>query len=178
MLSFDIHRIITNLKISHNQGDGENMGLAEKINDKTAKVGIIGLGYVGLPIAVDYAHKGFTVVGIDVDKKKKEKIDRGENYIDDVETEKFTKAVEEKKLTAVTNYDLISELDIIYICVPTPFTANKNPDAQKSDACEYKLFDMLFKKIAAFFTHLRSLSQMPSIWIFLVTIVLPHSQNP
>jgi len=104
------------------------MGLAEKINDKTAKVGIIGLGYVGLPIAVDYAHKGFTVVGIDVDKKKKEKIDRGENYIDDVEPEKFTKAVQQQKLTAVTNYDVIAELDIIYICVPTPFTVNKDPD--------------------------------------------------
>lgn len=104
------------------------MGLAEKINDKTAKVGIIGLGYVGLPIAVDYAHKGFTVIGIDVDKKKKEKIDRGENYIDDVEPEKFSKAVQQKKLTAVSNYDVIAELDIIYICVPTPFTVNKDPD--------------------------------------------------
>lgn len=104
------------------------MGLSEKINDKTAKVGIIGLGYVGLPIAVEYAYKGFTVVGIDVDKRKKEKIDRGENYIDDVETEKFAKAVEEKKLTASTNYDLIPELDVIYICVPTPFTSNKDPD--------------------------------------------------
>lgn len=104
------------------------MGLSEKINDKTAKVGIIGLGYVGLPLAVEYAHKGFTVVGIDIDKRKKEMIDRGENYIDDVETEKFARAIEEKKLTATINYNIVPELDLIYICVPTPFTINKDPD--------------------------------------------------
>ncbi|MCI0493364.1 nucleotide sugar dehydrogenase, partial [candidate division KSB1 bacterium] len=104
------------------------MSLAEKINNKTAKVGIIGLGYVGLPLAVEYAHKGFTVVGIDIDQRKKEKIDRGENYIDDVENSKFNKAIEEKKLTASTNYKQVADLDIIYICVPTPFTPNKDPD--------------------------------------------------
>jgi UDP-N-acetyl-D-glucosamine dehydrogenase len=104
------------------------MGLSEKISDKTAKIGIIGLGYVGLPIAVEYAYKGFTVVGIDVDKTKKKKIDRGENYIDDVEAEKFDNAIAEKKLTAATNYEAVPELDVIYICVPTPFTINKDPD--------------------------------------------------
>lgn len=104
------------------------MGLSEKINDKTATIGIIGLGYVGLPLAVEYAYKGFTVIGIDIDKRKKELIDRGENYIDDVETEKFDKAVAEKKLIASTNYDSVAEMDVIYICVPTPFTINKDPD--------------------------------------------------
>ena len=104
------------------------MGLAEKINDKTAKIGIIGLGYVGLPLAVEYAYRDFTVIGIDIDKKKKEKIDRGENYIDDVESEKFAKALEGKKLIAETDFNSIPELDIIYICVPTPFTDNKDPD--------------------------------------------------
>jgi UDP-N-acetyl-D-glucosamine dehydrogenase len=104
------------------------MNLAQKIENKSAKIGIIGLGYVGLPLAVEYAHKGFTVVGIDVDQRKKEKIDRGENYIDDVEQDKFVKAINEKKLTAATNYDQVPDLDIIYICVPTPFTPNKDPD--------------------------------------------------
>ncbi len=104
------------------------MGILEKIEDKSAKIGIVGLGYVGLPLAVEYAHKGFTVEGIDIDKRKKEKIDRCENYIDDVETDKFVKAIKDKKLTASINYNLVSELDVIYICVPTPFTPNKDPD--------------------------------------------------
>ncbi len=104
------------------------MGLLEKINDKSAKIGIIGLGYVGLPLAVEYAHKGFTVVGIDIDKRKKEKIDRCENYIDDVEIDKFVKAIKDKKFTAAINYNQVSDLDVIYICVPTPFTPNKDPD--------------------------------------------------
>lgn len=104
------------------------MKLLEKIKDKSAKIGIIGLGYVGLPLAVEYAHEGFTVIGIDVDKRKKEKIDRGENYIDDVETDKFVKAVKDKKLIASINYNSVPDLDVIYICVPTPFTPNKDPD--------------------------------------------------
>jgi len=104
------------------------MGLVEKISDKSAKIGIIGLGYVGLPLAIEYAVKGFSVVGIDVDPRKKEKLDRGENYIDDIEPAKFDEVIKAKKFTASMNYDSIPELDIIYICVPTPFTANKNPD--------------------------------------------------
>ena len=104
------------------------MGLAEKISDKSAKIGIIGLGYVGLPLAIEYAVKGFSVVGIDVDARKKEKLDRGENYIEDIESAKFDKAIETEKFSASTNYDSIPDLDIIYICVPTPFTVNKDPD--------------------------------------------------
>lgn len=104
------------------------MGLTEKIKARSAKIGIIGLGYVGLPLAVEYAYKGFTVIGIDIDKRKKENIDRCENYIDDVENDKFVMAVKEKKLMASINYNSVPELDVIFICVPTPFTANKDPD--------------------------------------------------
>ncbi|UCE06468.1 MAG: nucleotide sugar dehydrogenase [bacterium] len=104
------------------------MGLAEKINDKSAKVGIIGLGYVGLPLAIEYAIRGFSVIGIDVDPRKKEKLDRGENYIDDIESSKFNKAIISKKFVATTDYESISDLDVIFICVPTPFTINKDPD--------------------------------------------------
>lgn len=104
------------------------MGLIEKIHDKSAKVGIIGLGYVGLPLAIEYAVNGFSVVGIDVDSRKKAKLDKGENYIDDIESSKFDKAIKDKKFEAHTDYKLISECDIIYICVPTPFTPNKDPD--------------------------------------------------
>jgi len=104
------------------------MGLAEKINNKSAKVGIIGLGYVGLPLAIEYAIRGFSVIGIDIDPGKKEKLDRGENYIDDIESSKFNKAIISKKFVAATDYESIPDLDVIFICVPTPFTINKDPD--------------------------------------------------
>lgn len=104
------------------------MGLAEKINDKSATIGIIGLGYVGLPLAVEYADKGFKVLGVDLDQRKIDKIKRGENYIDDVETDKFVRAVQNKTFTAAADYKAVSKMDVIYICVPTPFTLHKDPD--------------------------------------------------
>ncbi len=104
------------------------MGLKEKIKDKSAKVGVIGLGYVGLPIAVEYALKGYSVVGIDIDVRKKEKLDKGINYIDDITPEKWNTVQKSKRFVASTNYKSIPELDIIYICVPTPFTITKDPD--------------------------------------------------
>ncbi|MBL7093532.1 nucleotide sugar dehydrogenase [candidate division KSB1 bacterium] len=104
------------------------MGLTEKIENKSAKIGIVGLGYVGLPLAVEYALKGFDVVGIDVDKRKKESLDKGENYIDDITPEKWEHVFKSGKFKAEMNYDSVAELDIIFICVPTPFTPTKNPD--------------------------------------------------
>ena len=104
------------------------MGLVEKIENKSAKVGIIGLGYVGLPLAIEYVLSGFSVIGIDVDERKKEKIDKGENYIDDITPEKWDKTIKSGRFIASTNYDSVPDLDIIYICVPTPFTVNKDPD--------------------------------------------------
>ena len=104
------------------------MALTDKIKEKNAKVGVIGLGYVGLPLAVEYALKGFEVVGIDVDPRKKEMIDSGKNYIDDITPEKWDAVVKSNRFSAFMNYDAIPDLDIIYICVPTPFTPNKDPD--------------------------------------------------
>jgi len=104
------------------------MDLVQRINDRSAKIGVIGLGYVGLPLAVEYADAGFTVVGIDTDGRKVSKINFGENYIEDVEDEKLRNVVKNGKFSATTTYDLIPELDAIYICVPTPFNDNKDPD--------------------------------------------------
>jgi len=104
------------------------MSLAEKIENKSAKIGIIGLGYVGLPLAVEYALKDFNVVGIDIDPRKKDKLDKGENYIDDVKPEKWEKVFKSGRFVAYSNYDSIPELDVIFICVPTPFTPSKDPD--------------------------------------------------
>ncbi len=104
------------------------MDLEKRIKDRTAKIGIIGLGYVGLPLAVEYADKGFVVVGIDTDGRKVSKINFGENYIADVDDDKLREVVKKGKLSATTTYDSVPELDAIYICVPTPFTDNKDPD--------------------------------------------------
>jgi len=104
------------------------MTLEEKLKDKSAKIGIVGLGYVGLPLAVEFASKGFYVLGIDTDRAKIEKLNRGENYIADVDNERFQNAVEKGILEGTTKYGRVGELDVIYICVPTPFTPNKEPD--------------------------------------------------
>ena len=102
--------------------------LETKIKNKTARIGVVGLGYVGLPLAVEYAAKGFETVGIEVDQKKVDAINTGKNYIDDVDNKVFAKVTKNRKLTAVSNYEGVGKLDVIFICVPTPFTANKEPD--------------------------------------------------
>ena len=104
------------------------MTLEQKVKEKSAKVGIVGLGYVGLPLAVEFASKGFYVLGIDTDRNKIEKINRGENYIDDIDSEKMRSLVGDGLLEGTTMYGRVGELDIIFICVPTPFTPNKEPD--------------------------------------------------
>jgi len=104
------------------------MDLKEKILKKKAKIGVIGLGYVGLPIAVEYAVKGFETIGIDVDAEKVKKINRGENYVLDVDSEKLKKIVKSGKLRAMDDYSCVSTLDVIFICVPTPLKENKDPD--------------------------------------------------
>ncbi|MFQ5752787.1 MAG: nucleotide sugar dehydrogenase, partial [bacterium] len=104
------------------------MPLEQKIKDKTAKVGVVGLGYVGLPLSVEFAGKGFYVLGIDIDRNKVENLNRGINYIDDVDSERLRNLVDERMLEGTTKYGRVGELDIIFICVPTPFTPNKEPD--------------------------------------------------
>ncbi|OQX89060.1 UDP-N-acetyl-D-glucosamine dehydrogenase [candidate division KSB1 bacterium 4484_87] len=103
------------------------MGLREKIQDRSAKIGIIGLGYVGLPLAVEYALKGFNVIGIDVDERKKNSLQNGKNYIEDITPDKWDAVMKSGRFSATTAYDDIPDLDVIYICVPTPFTPNKDP---------------------------------------------------
>ncbi len=91
-------------------------------------VAVIGLGYVGLPLAVALSHADIPVIGIDLDPRKIERLNRGESYIPDVPTEQIAALVEKKLLTAYTDYEPLREADSIFICVPTPFDANKAPD--------------------------------------------------
>lgn len=102
--------------------------LSKKIETKQAKIGVIGLGYVGLPLAVELAKKGFTVTGLEVDSKKVENINNKKSYIGDIKTEDIKELVISKKLSATTNFKEIKKLDVIIICVPTPLRKSKDPD--------------------------------------------------
>jgi len=94
--------------------------LLTKIKENKVKVGIIGLGYVGLPLAVTFAKAGITVLGFDTNRRKVELIEKGENYIKDIKDEDLKKVVAGKHLNATDDARRISECDAIIICVPTP----------------------------------------------------------
>ena len=104
------------------------MHLKEKIRDRKARVGIIGLGYVGLPLAVEFARKGFDVTGFDVDASKIDAISAGRSYIPDVKTEEVEASVDAGRLRATIDMSLLKEMDAIDICVPTPLRKTKDPD--------------------------------------------------
>jgi len=102
--------------------------LIGKIQDKSAKIGVIGLGYVGLPLAVDKAIAGYEVTGFDIQQKRVDMVNQGINYIGDVVDEELRQVVSDGRLRATTDYDEIKDLDIVTICVPTPLDKNKQPD--------------------------------------------------
>jgi UDP-N-acetyl-D-glucosamine dehydrogenase len=102
--------------------------LREKISSRTARVGIVGLGYVGLPLAVEFAKAGFAVTGIDMIPSKIEKINAGHSYVQDVPSAELAELVESKRLCATADYSVIRDLDTINICVPTPLRKTKDPD--------------------------------------------------
>src|SRR5437762_13086525 len=102
--------------------------LEEKIVSRQARVGIVGLGYVGLPLAVEFAKAGFTVAGIDVSPSKVAKVNSGESYIADIDQAVFKSLVDAGKISATSDFGVISELDTVNICVPTPLRKTKDPD--------------------------------------------------
>ena len=102
--------------------------LKNKIETKTARVGIVGLGYVGLPLAVEFAKAGFPVTGIDVLEAKVAGLNRGESHVQDVPSSEVARFIGEKRFTATTDFSIIRELDTINICVPTPLRKTKDPD--------------------------------------------------
>ena len=99
-----------------------------RIKDKSAEIGIVGLGYVGLPLALAFAESGFSVTGIDADKEKVNKITRGTSYLLDIDSPRLKKAVTSGKLKATTSQSALRRVDTIIICVPTPLTKTKEPD--------------------------------------------------
>ena len=104
------------------------MSLIDKINNKSAKIGVVGLGYVGLPLAVEFANAGYVTTGIDIDDNKVKSIKNGENYIKDVNNDLLKNLVDRKLLSATSDFSIVAKLDCISICVPTPLNKEKNPD--------------------------------------------------
>ena len=102
--------------------------LKRKIRNRTARAGIIGLGYVGLPLAVEMANAGFQVTGIDLSQEKVNSINRGASYIPDVSSQVIESMVSADKLRATQSLAAVGELDTINICVPTPLRKNKDPE--------------------------------------------------
>jgi UDP-N-acetyl-D-glucosamine dehydrogenase len=102
--------------------------LLEKFQSKTARVAVMGMGYVGLPFATVFAEAGFTVIGVDPVKEKMDRINKGESYIMDVPSEKVAALVKAGKLSGTTDYSVLANVDAVAICVPTPLRQTGDPD--------------------------------------------------
>ena len=102
--------------------------LKGKIESKTARVGIVGLGYVGLPLAMEFAKTGFHVTGIDVQESKVDGLNRGESHVQDVPSAEVEEFIAKKRFRATTDFSVVRDLDTINICVPTPLRKTKDPD--------------------------------------------------
>ena len=102
--------------------------LQSRIESKDAKIGVVGLGYVGLPLAVEFAKAGFSVTGIEISQERVDRLNRGDNYISDVDGSELSSFVESGRFVATTDYSVVSDLDAVSICVPTPLSKLKDPD--------------------------------------------------
>jgi UDP-N-acetyl-D-glucosamine dehydrogenase len=107
---------------------GMELSVLEMIQRREAKVGVVGMGYVGLPLGMAFAEAGFDVTGLDVDPRKVEALSKGESYIRHISSEPLSRLVGSGKLRATTDYSKAAELDCLVICVPTPLTQAREPD--------------------------------------------------
>ncbi len=104
------------------------MGFLEKIHDKSAVIGIVGLGYVGLPLGLEFCSKKFKVLGFDLDNRKVDNINAGKSYIKHISGDAINAAVNDKLLEATSDFSRLPEVEAIIICVPTPLNQNREPD--------------------------------------------------
>jgi UDP-N-acetyl-D-glucosamine dehydrogenase len=104
------------------------MALADRIRSREAVMAVVGLGYVGLPLAAGLARLGFPTIGIDVNAERVERLNAGDPYLEDVSAQDLAVPLREGRLRATTNYARLVDADVIFICVPTPIKPNKSPD--------------------------------------------------
>jgi UDP-N-acetyl-D-glucosamine dehydrogenase len=117
--------------------------LQQKINDKSFVLGVIGLGYVGLPLSLTFLRKGIKVIGFDLDQNKIDKIDKGESYIKHIKTDDLVSLVKKDLFQATTDFSRLSAPDVILICVPTPLSKNREPDLQYIEATAHAISKVL-----------------------------------
>lgn len=104
------------------------LSLERKIKKREARIGIIGMGYVGLPLAKVFLTAGFEVLGFDIDRKKVKMLNQGKSYIKHISAEELKSFIKKQKFQATTDFKTLSSTDVIIICVPTPLDSHKNPD--------------------------------------------------
>ena len=112
----------------------ETHKLRQKIDRRTARIGVVGLGYVGLPLAVEFADTGFHTTGIDLSTDRVQQLNDGINYNEDLNDQQVQHVVEKGLLQAVDDYSISRDLDVFFVCVPTPVTAHKDPDTSYIEA--------------------------------------------
>ncbi len=105
-----------------------SLELEGKIQTRKAEIGIIGLGYVGLPEAMEFAKAGFTVTGFDIDTERVGRVNAGQSYIEDVPSDEMSLQVREGRLRATTDFRILADMDVVHICVPTPLRKTRDPD--------------------------------------------------
>jgi UDP-N-acetyl-D-glucosamine dehydrogenase len=126
----------------HNSSKNDTLtsfSLSQKITQRTARVGVIGLGYVGVPTMVAAAQAGFEVTGIDINRERVDQINAGTSYIQDVPSSTLAALVKENKISGTTNYRVVADLDVIIICVPTPVNKHKEPELGPLQDAVHKL---------------------------------------
>jgi len=102
--------------------------LLERIKEKKAHIGVVGLGYVGLPLIIEFGRAGFQVRGLDIDTRKVDRLNKGESYIKHIPTEAIRALVDQNRFKSTTDFSTVTDLDCILICVPTPLNSNREPD--------------------------------------------------
>ena len=135
--------------------------LKQKIRDRSAQLGVMGLGYVGLPLALEMATEGFQVTGIDIDAKKVEAVNAGHSYVLDVPSADMRKLVTEERLRATQSLVAIEALDTVSICVPTPLSKTKDPDVRSDPETVFNDFERQFIDTRLFFERYIGNSEWP-----------------
>src|SRR5438552_929997 len=119
--------------------------LREELKERSAKVAVLGLGYVGLPLACEFAESGFEVTGFEVDLSKVKSLMAGRSYIGDIEGQEIQKLVKAKRLVATTEFEKLRGMDAMVVCVPTPLNKTKDPDTSYIDQAARKIARTLHK---------------------------------
>ncbi len=115
---------------------GNARELSEKLASKTATIGVVGLGYVGLPLAVEFAKRGHRTIGIDLNSERVLRLNAGQNLIEDVDDEDLRDVVDDETFVAVDDFSRGSEIDVFFICVPTPLTSSNRYTSNSTSIAE------------------------------------------